>query len=116
MLEILVLIVALPVIAAIAKGRGASPWVAGLIALGGHVALPMLMVVLFGRTESTLLTAMVVSYVWLALVAAYYRFMVGKGRPQPTGIWSCKNCSYTNKPYALSCGACGKPWESAPDV
>jgi hypothetical protein len=115
MLGILILIVIVPIIVAIAKGRGASPWLAGSLALGGHFAIPMVVVLLFGQSESTLLVALVLSYAWLAFLAGYYRFMVGTGRPQPTGMWSCKNCSYTNKEYVLACGACGQSWQAVPE-
>ena len=111
MLGILVLIVVVPVIVAIAKGRGASPWLAGSLALGGHFVIPILIVVVFGRSESTLLVAMVLSYAWLAALAGCYRFVVGARRPQPTGMWSCKNCTYTNRDNALACSACGQAWQ-----
>ncbi len=111
MMEILILIVVIPGIAAYARGRGASPWIAGTVALGGHVLI-RIAIGYVGRSTDALIVALVASYAWLAAVAAYYRFMVGRSRPQPTGIWLCRNCSYTNKAYALSCEACGKPWET----
>lgn len=110
MLEILFLVVAIPGIATLAKGRGADRWLAGSIALCGFLAIRFLPA-LFGASSDLLLFTLVAAWSWLALVAATYRFVVGAKRPQPTGMWSCKNCSYTNKVHALSCGACGQAWQ-----
>jgi hypothetical protein len=109
MLEILILLVVIPGIAALAKGRGADRWLAGSIALCGFLAI-RLGSQLFVTSSDGLLFSIVAAWIWIACVAVWYRFMVGTRRPQPTGMWLCTNCTYTNKQYALSCAACGKAW------
>src|SRR5213593_4090150 len=109
MLETLFLLIVIPGIGVLAKGRGANRWLASSIALCGFLAI-RLGGPLFVATSDGLLFTIVLAWVWVALVAGSYRFFVGRKRPQPTGMWLCSQCTYTNKAYALSCAACGQAW------
>jgi hypothetical protein len=113
-IEVVILFIVIPAIAAMAKGRGGSAWVAGGMALGG-LFLIRTIVGLITSDSDALLGGVLLSYAWMGAVAAYYRFMVGVGRPHPKGIWSCPTCTYTNKAYVLSCAACQTPWQRPSD-
>jgi hypothetical protein len=114
MLEIVVAIGVVIGIAAMARGRGASPWLAGAIAATGFIVLKLLASLIASSIDTALLIGVGGSWAWLVAVAGFYRFRVGARQPQPAGIWVCPNCTYTNKAYALSCAACKQKW-SAPD-
>jgi hypothetical protein len=49
-------------------------------------------------------------------ITAFARGRGGKpwlwGYAKPDGMWSCKNCSYLNKQYAVVCEACRQPYAS----
>jgi len=113
MLEITVAIGFTVGIIAIARGRGASPWLAGVLAVLGFVCMRMLPSLLVRTPDSAMLASVFGSWAWLLILAGFYRFRVGAGRPQPKGIWVCPNCTYTNKAYALACRACKQPWKPA---
>src|SRR5438094_8825917 len=106
MLELAVATGVIVGIIAIARGRGASPWVAGVLAIGGFLSVRMLASLVASTWDHAMLAAVFGSWAWLLLLAGFYRFRVGVGRPQPTGIWVCANCTYTNKAYALACRSC----------
>jgi len=50
---------------------------------------------------------------WLALVTIYIWIFVGRKRVKPSGMWSCPNCKYLNKEYALVCEACGQSFQQS---
>jgi hypothetical protein len=112
MLEILGLVLALGGIAGFARGRGASPVLTVLAALLGFLAISFL----GGSGASTpdaQLAVRLGAWGWVGAVALFVRFVVGSGRPSPTGSWICKNCSYTNGQHANLCEACQQPWTPA---
>lgn len=108
-LEILGVLIAVTGIATFARGRGASPMVAGAVAVVGYVLLR------FGggfvlRNEDDTLWLLVAAWAWIALVAGFFRFVVGASRPKPDGKWSCSNCHFLNNASSVICEACKEPW------
>jgi len=109
MLEIIILVVSVTGIASLARGRGKSPFAAGADAVIGYVSI------LFGGAMVVppgdgRLVLMVSSWVWIALVAGFLRFVIGMGKPKPEGRWSCANCNYLNNASSIVCEACEQPW------
>ncbi len=109
MLEILGLVLALGAIAGFARGRGASPVIVVSVGLIGFL------LIYFGggllvSSEDAHLAILLCAWGWVGAVALYVRFIVGRGRPSPTGSWICTNCSYTNGQHANICEACQQPW------
>src|SRR5436190_6849759 len=106
MLELLILGLAVASIAKFASARGASPWVAGAIAVVGHFALRWLLVRI-PIDQSPEFTALTWSWAWVGGVALVCRFLVGRARQQPDGPWKCQRCGLSNEGFALECKACG---------
>jgi hypothetical protein len=112
MIEIIVLVIAVTGIAALARGRGASPVVMGTAAVAGWVLIEYGGFFLLPRGTSPFVL-MPIAWVWIALVAGYVRFIVGAGRPKPDGKWSCSQCRYLNNASSIICEACQQPWKPA---
>jgi len=112
MLELVGLAIAVTAISALARGRGASPILAGSVAVGGYV------LILFGgmffvpRGEARILL-LVIAWAWIAVVAGYLRFVVGARLPKPDSKWNCSNCRYLNNASSVICEACQQPWKTA---
>jgi len=114
--QLFLVVIAVGGILRIAKTRGATPWVWGLVAGGGYVALSLAAAVLQAAIEDSpagggraaaMALAFVVPWIPVALVALYVRFIVGRGVDAPFGRWTCQTCRSINEQYALSCESCG---------
>src|SRR5437763_15495099 len=114
MLEIIGLLIAVGGIAGLARGRGASPVVAGFFAAGGWAVIEI-GGGLFVSAENRL-WLMVLAWAWVGGVALFVRFVIGASRPKPDGKWNCSDCRYLNNSSSVICEACGKPWRSATEA
>lgn len=112
MLEIFGLLIAVGGIVTLARGRGASPVLAGGVAVGGWVLIAIVGGLLFGSRDGGLWPALA-AWAWVGAVALFVRFAVGAGRPKPDGKWSCSDCHYLNNSSSVVCEACGRPWRPA---
>lgn len=110
MILLVFLIIGISTIAAIARGRGASPWLWGLVALTGFFVVGALLARVVTSPFMALL-ANLGPFAWLALLALCLRFGLGRGGPQPQGKWSCPNCHWLNADYDILCGACKEPYK-----
>ena len=125
MLEIALLIAAAAGIAAFARGRGGKPWLWGTLTVVGYFVVPFLIRFLvlklsanpMNMRESDQLLFFISAVSWVAIVAFCARFLLGRGYEKPSGMWSCPNCKYLNKQYAVICEACQLPYgKSAPSA
>jgi hypothetical protein len=113
--EIVLLIAVTGGICAFARGRGGNPVVWGSWTVGGYAFItyvgPMILAAL-GRPLSTdsRVWLFVVAAAWIGVVAFCARFLLGRNREKPSGMWSCKNCKYLNQQYAVICEACQQPY------
>lgn len=125
MLEIALLIAATAGIAAFARGRGGKPWLWGTLTVVGYFVVPLLVRFLalnlganpLDLGENGQLWFFISALSWVAVIAFCARFLLGRGYEKPSGMWSCANCKYLNKQYALICEACQQPYgKSAPSA
>ena len=115
MLQIFVLILTTGGIAAYARGRGGNPWVWGTVSVAGHLLIQFLggfVLSLWGQQngENALLVVVIVSWVWIGIIAFCARFLLGMNLEKPEGMWSCPGCKYLNQRYAVICEACRQPY------
>jgi hypothetical protein len=115
MFEIILLVVAAGGIAAYARGRGGNPILWGSLGVGGYVLIeylgPFIMASLGRPLDSdSRLWLFVVAAAWVGVVAFCARFLLGRSREKPSGMWSCPNCKYLNQQYAVVCEACSQPY------
>jgi hypothetical protein len=115
MFEIILLMVAAGGIAAYARGRGGNPILWGSLGVGGYVLIeylgPFIMASLGRPLDSdSRLWLFVVAAAWVGVVAFCARFLLGRSREKPSGMWSCPNCKYLNQQYAVVCEACSQPY------
>ena len=115
MLEIAVLIVVTGGIAAFARGRGGNPIVWGSAAAGGYIFINYIAPIILAAIGQPMnpdarLWLLVVAAAWVGVVAFCARFLLGRTREKPSGMWSCKNCKYLNQAYAVVCEACRQPY------
>lgn len=111
-LEILGLVVAIGGIVTLARGRGASPTVAGTVAVAGWAALEIGGGLFIPLSEDSRFWLMVGAWAWIGVVALFVRFVVGASRSKPDSKWNCANCRYLNNSSSVICEACGNPWQS----
>jgi len=120
MLGILLLILAAAGIGALAKRRGGSAVIWGLVA-GTGVAI-FNIVLRQAIVESEMVNRLmlpnlavfvpgIAAWVWLGLVALVVRFGVGSGIRQPAGMWTCSNCKTLNNESSIYCEACHTAWD-----
>jgi len=120
MFEIVLLIAATAGIAAFARGRGGKPWLWGALTVIGYFLVPFFVTffaVLFGADpkevkQDAQFWFFISAVTWVALLAFCARFLLGHSYAKPGGLWSCPNCKYLNKPYAVICEACRQPYAS----
>lgn len=119
--EIVLLILVTGGITAFARGRGGKPWLWGTLTVVGYFLVPFLvtlLVVLAGLAdpksvqENKYVWFYSLAIAWVAILAFCARFLLGRNFAKPDGMWSCKNCSYLNKQYAVICEACREPYAS----
>src|SRR3712207_6354294 len=113
MLEIFALVLSVSGIAALARGRGGTPWIWGVAAVAGYVATlfgTAVILALFSVRESVV--PMVAAWMWIGAVALFLRFGMGSSHAQPDSDWFCANCTTLNKKRAVMCEACKQTWES----
>jgi hypothetical protein len=118
MFEIILLIAATGGIATLARARGGKPWLWGTLTVVGYFLVPFLVGFFVGAfssdpkrvKESAQLLFFVSAVSWVAILAFCARFLLGRGYAKPDGMWSCPNCKYLNKEYAVICEACQQPW------
>jgi hypothetical protein len=113
--EIVLLIVAAGGIAAYARGRGGNAIVWGTSGVGGYVLIAYLGPVILAALGRPLdpdsrLKLTLLAVAWIGTVAFCARFLLGRTREKPSGMWSCANCRYLNQHYAVVCEACQKPY------
>lgn len=111
LIEIIGLIIVVGGIATLARGRGASPILMGVIAVAGFILIE------FGGSyfipaEEDHVFVEVAAWAWIAVVAGFVRFVIGAGRPKPDGKWNCSNCNYLNNASSVICEACQQPWRA----
>lgn len=122
MIGIFMLIAAVSAVAALARGRGGKPWVWGTIGVLGYFVVSWGLTVMLqsipslrqsqgGSNFALNVSVTTLPWLWLALVAGYIRFFMGRGMPQPPGKWACENCFYTNSQSSVVCEACKEPWK-----
>ena len=109
MLEMIGLVVAVTGIAALARGRGASPIVAGTAAVAGWVLIEYGGAIILRQNPYPL---MIAAWAWVAAVAGFVRFVVGAKLPKPDGKWNCSQCRYLNNASSVICEACQQPWQA----
>jgi hypothetical protein len=120
MFEIILLIAATSGIATLARGRGGKPWLWGTLTVIGYFLVPFLIVFFAGAfgadpkrvKQNAQLLFFVSAVSWVAVLAFCARFLLGRGYAKPDGMWSCSNCKYLNKQYAVICEACKQPYAS----
>jgi hypothetical protein len=115
MFEIIGLFIAIPAIANLARGRGASPLVAGTAALAGYILLRFVAGILV-PTEGARVALLFTGWAWLGVIAGYLRFVHGANMPKPDSKWSCSNCHYINSSSHVFCEACQQPWKGTNEV
>lgn len=120
MIGLFVLALALTGIVRLARTRGGSPWLYGLVAGIGWLVLGILTSGILsslgfqtgiGPLVATLV-ATIVPWAFVGCVALYVRFRVGGKTEGPSGSWSCPNCRSLNQAYAMKCDSCGEPFVS----
>lgn len=122
MFEIIALIVTTGGIAAYARARGGNPWLWGSLSVAGHLLIQFAGGMILGtlgyaRNQDAIWILVVVSWVWIGVIALCTRFLLGIRREKPSGMWSCPNCKYLNQHYAVICEACQQPYgKSAPSA
>ena len=109
MFEIIGLMFALAAMAGVARGRGASPVLTVGAAVIGFFLIDIAGSLLVPSSYAPF-AARLCAWGWVGAVAGFVRFVVGSGRPSPTGSWICTNCSFTNAQHANLCEACRQPW------
>ena len=112
-LEILGLLIAVGGIVTLARGRGASPMVAGTVAVAGWATIEIGGSLFIPPSDNVLVWLMVAAWAWIGAVALFVRFVVGASRSKPDSKWNCSNCRYLNSSSSVICEACGTPWKSA---
>ena len=110
--EILGIFLAVGGIVALARGRGASPVVAGIVAVAGWILIEYGGAFFVPPGEGRF-PLMLAAWTWIALVAGFVRFVVGAGRPKPDGRWNCVHCRFLNNASSVICEACQQPWRPA---
>jgi hypothetical protein len=116
-----VLFVAIAAISSFARARGGNALYWAGITAGGCAVLALSVIFFSARIDPDLSTrdeTAVYSYLglagaWLSVVTIYVWVFLGRKRVKPAGVWSCPNCKYLNKEYALVCEACQAPFENS---
>ena len=115
------LFVAIAAISSFARARGGSASYCGGITALGCVLLTLFVFLFAGRidpdpstrNETAMYCFLGLAGAWLALATVYVWIFVGRNRVKPSGMWSCPNCKYLNKEYALICEACGQSFQQS---
>jgi hypothetical protein len=115
MLEIILLVVAASGIAAYARGRGGNTYFWGSLGVGGYILIAYIAPIILASLGRPLdsdsrVWLFVASLAWLGVVAFCARYLLGRSLEKPSGMWSCPNCTYLNKQYAVVCEACSQPY------
>jgi len=115
MIEIFLMIGATSAIAAYARGRGGSPWFWGTVTVAGYILIQLASPVLLrsASREASPLLGMVLSWAWVGAVGLYTRFGLSAGKPEACMMWTCPNCKYLNRSYAVVCEACKQPFSNS---
>jgi|SRR4029079_18587466 len=122
MIGLFVLALSVTGIARMARTRGASAWLYGVLAGVGWLVVGVLTAALlpglgFGSSTGALTNggtfiATVVPWAYVGLLALYVRFGIGRGVEGPSGSWSCPHCHAVNQSYALKCDSCGEAFST----
>lgn len=121
MLELVLLLVAITTVAAIARGRGATPRLWGTVAAVGYVAAGLVafyaiesgLVAVTSPATARLIWPGIAGWGWIACVAVCLRFFRGRGAVQPQGKWTCPDCKWLNARYSIVCEACRQPYRQS---
>jgi hypothetical protein len=123
MLGILLQILAVFGVTALARRRGGSAIILGIVAGAGVVLFNFILresIVGSELVNRVMLPNVAVfvpgvaAWVWLGLVTLVVRFGVGSGVPQPAGMWTCSNCKTLNNQSSIYCDACHTAWAAPP--
>ncbi len=100
-------------VAAYARSRGGNPWRWGALAVGGFLAINLLLPAVFVPAPDSPLSFWLFagSLGWVGVVAFCARFVLGAGAEKPAGMWVCPSCKMLNQHYAVVCDACQTPYE-----
>jgi hypothetical protein len=112
MFEIIGLLIAVPAIISLARGRGASPLLAATIAVAGWAFIRFFGAFLLPSGEIRVLLV-VFAWAWIGLVALFLRFVVGASRAKADSRWNCSSCRYLNNASSVVCEACQQPYQAA---
>ena len=115
MFEIILLVAAASGIAAYARGRGGNTYVWGGLGVAGYIFIAYVLPMILASLHRPLapdagVWLFVASLAWLGVVAFCARFLLGRSREKPPGMWSCPDCTYLNKQYSVFCEACKRPY------
>ena len=114
MWELILLFAAITSVSAIARGRGATPWVWGTVAMAGYLGVGFAVVGVFALRLVTVTSPLmakipwhdIAAWSWIGCVVVYLRFFRARGALQPEGKWTCPNCKWLNARYSVICEAC----------
>jgi hypothetical protein len=123
MLGLFILVLAVTGIVRMARSRGASPVLFGIVAVVGFLIVRGIAAAVLQQrqfpTGGPLLAALIVGNLapwgWLLAVAWFVRFRIGTATRGPSGSWMCPECRCLNRDYALKCDTCGAPYR-APSI
>ena len=121
MIELILLIAAITTVGAVARGRGATPWLWGTVATVGYLAVAFAVVYAFERRLVTVTSPLmaqipwpgIAAWGWIGCVLVYLRFFRARGAVQPDGKWTCPNCTWLNARYSVICEACKEPYRQS---
>ena len=105
-------------IGAFARARGENALFWGGLCAFGFVLVPVLLAFVVvpkfvdpaAARELRPFWFFVSGVAWVAFLVFWIRFLVGRKRIHPDGMWSCPRCNYLNREYALICEACELPY------
>ena len=115
MFEFFAVAIAVSGIVALARGRGASTVLSGVISVVGWAVLRYGGLFIVKSSDGVLLV-MIAAWAFLGAVALYLRFVVGAKLGKPDGQWNCSNCNYLNARSSVICEACQTPYQAKADA
>ena len=112
MIEIVFLIICTTGIAAYARARGGNPVYWSALSVGGYILIVYVLptALRLAPHSETRFWMFPAGLGWMGVMALCTRFLIGSGRPKPSGMWVCPNCRFLNQHYAVLCDACQRPY------
>ena len=115
--EIVLLMTASGMVAAIAKRRGGNGGRWGGTAFAGYIAVKILVVefdLLAGpgyESDGFNFFQNLIAAAWVAATWLAARFWLGRGKEKPGQKWNCPSCNSLNQEDAVVCETCGVPYK-----